>query len=225
MTDIEKRLRTIEQKLSEDDGYKKSTKLWAGVFAAAVIAWLGVTSFYLIPNAVNSWFGDQGKLEADQSLQEISRQSAESYSILERLKTEYKGINKNEVRMFVGECPESWVLWEEAKGRFLRGIDPTGSVDDVRTPGDLQDFSTSLPKTSFSLSGNGQHMHTITGVLANGGGNINDIKSRRGNGDKLTGFYEDSQGVGANGNHTHIISGGDNETRPINVAVNVCTKS
>ncbi len=115
------------------------------------------------------------------------------------------------------------------RGRFLRGQnhstgrDPNASSRTASASGgntgdavgSVQIAATALPTTAWTTSDPGSHTHTIpqqagaqSGSGAGGGLGI--------------GSTVDS---GSAGSHTHTISGGDSETRPININVNWIVKT
>jgi len=115
----------------------------------------------------------------------------------------------------------------DMQGMFVRGIDNSAGTDpDVgdRTAaaaggntgdnvGSVQTDATALPNTNFATSNPGNHTHSYTyrstmTNATNGGG-----ASRASSG--TTGGT-----TGGSGSHTHTLSGGDDETRPVNVSVN-----
>lgn len=126
----------------------------------------------------------------------------------------------------------------DLRGRFMRGVDPataTPARDEDRATrtasaaggltganiGTVQEPATQAPSTPFVLSPSGTHAHRI--------GVAGDPAFTPGNLDWVTGAGRTSHlsagpyGVGssaAGGDHSHtIVSGGDDETRPENVAV------
>lgn len=69
-------------------------------------------------------------------------------------------------------CPQGWRLYEKAFGRFVRGIDPTGSEDvdpdGHRSPGDPQGDAVGthqhpLPREVWGLSGSGSNPAAVDG--------------------------------------------------------------
>lgn len=118
------------------------------------------------------------------------------------------------------ECPSGWKEYAPAYGRFIRGIDRSGShfdPDGLRIIGTLQDYSTALPRTAFTgkTTTTGIHHHDSTGRTP--------FRTKYGNNDS-----REARGKGSNdGGHSHgiiITSGGDAETRPSNVALLYCEK-
>ncbi|WP_273793492.1 tail fiber domain-containing protein [Brucella anthropi] len=135
-------------------------------------------------------------------------------------------------------CPAGWTEYEPARGRFLRGIDPTGTIDPdgVRTAGSIQgdDLKSHLhqvdpPNTATTT--NGQHGHgivgeenrQITGFKSGGSGTANTF-----GGDPN--WTHSNIAILASGDHSHTINiaafnsanTGGAETRPKNVAVIFC---
>ena len=112
----------------------------------------------------------------------------------------------------------------DLRGRFLRGMNEKASVDPQsgRDVGSLQDDSTKLPNSPFSIDLSGSHSHTGTvGAVRttkhahlDGGSQIYPLAAEhwlKTPAKPLT--IEESE------NHAHSVSGGDEETRPKNVAV------
>lgn len=93
----------------------------------------------------------------------------------------------------------------DLRGVFLRGIDPTGARDSVRTAGNLQDFSTARPKSDF------------TGATTPSGEVAHDKHSGTMAGQEGQSHVFEYGTVPAQA--VTITGGGDTETRPINVAV------
>jgi len=102
------------------------------------------------------------------------------------------------------------------QGQFLRGLDSSGAIDPKRLLGSPQSFATALPNKEFAISESGKHSHDLPKKAFWSGGTgpsgfLLDVKS---------GFIP-GEGIGESGNHSHVIrGGGDEETRPVNVAVN-----
>jgi hypothetical protein len=112
-------------------------------------------------------------------------------------------------------CPSGWSEYVPARGRFLRGIDPSGTNDVTRIPGNIQldalqghrhgmQFSTDAPRVSWGVDSNAGSTFAHG---ANGGGS--GYGSMR-----IADPIADESGNG-----TPRIA---NETRPKNVAVIYC---
>ena len=99
----------------------------------------------------------------------------------------------------------------DLRGQFVRGL------DNVRTLGSIQNWSTGMPKNKFITNTTGNHNH-----------NINKSWNTTGNSPIYGVTYQSEAGsdytTTTAGNHSHIISGGDSETRPDNIALNYIMK-
>lgn len=108
----------------------------------------------------------------------------------------------------LSECPETlgWNEYEPARGKFIRGIDPTGSneidPDGKRAPGSSQE-------DEFK-----DHTHGVRVAYALGGDNTHQYYSLAAPPPKISGEEEG-----------HIKSKGGLETRPKNVALLYCIKA
>lgn len=122
------------------------------------------------------------------------------------------------------------VFLPDMRDMFMRGVDPLGQVDEQsadRQPsrlnglagaqvGTRQTGATALPRAGFPTSDESNpHSHeAVTGARAEGGQNTFDQGDGRGfGGSAIVTVGENTQG------HTHPVSGGDPETRPVNVGV------
>lgn len=117
------------------------------------------------------------------------------------------------------------------RGRFLRGMDDGQGTDPdaaSRTAmntggntgdaiGTLQGGATGLPQTAFATD-DVSHTHTYS-FRSLVSGSVSQAGTYRGGG-SLTSITTSSAG-----SHTHTLSGGDNETRPINAYVNFIIKT
>jgi hypothetical protein len=101
----------------------------------------------------------------------------------------------------------------DLRNMFLRGINPSGS----RKPGDAENYATALPTTG-TFSGT----TALEGIHSHGGG-----AGASGVGDRFNAGGKDYVVIGLGitspaGEHSHtfqVTGGGDQETRPVNVAV------
>jgi hypothetical protein len=110
------------------------------------------------------------------------------------------------VSFVASKCPEPWVEYEPAYGRFVRGIDPTGKID----PDGVRAFG------STQTDGLASHTHTM-GV--NGGDSFSMAPG--GATQRLANFAPDGYGAGPP-KQTAPNAGGLSETRPKNVALLYC---
>lgn len=123
----------------------------------------------------------------------------------------------------------------DARGQFLRGFDNGRGIDPNRILGGGQSDATARPNQGFSATTSyaGTHSHQLWSANS-GGANSNPI-SYTGTGitgeasgsDGWRGSSTDDNVVRRSGNHRHtltITGGGDSETRPVNVAVNIFVK-
>ena len=115
------------------------------------------------------------------------------------------------------------------QGVFVRGVDERGVLSNDPGPrkstnagsqsfssvGSSQGDATSLPDSSFSING-GAHNHSLPGALVNPNDNWG-LFDRGPRGPGATRISNRSTNNG--GAHGHQITGGDSETRPINIAV------
>ncbi|HEX2842103.1 tail fiber domain-containing protein [Hyphomicrobium sp.] len=106
-------------------------------------------------------------------------------------------------------CPSGWTEYTPARGRFLRGIDPTGTNDSVRAAGNTQ---------TDAFQG---HRHAILE-----GSNLAWIGNGTGNGNYAVGTNMKGVGIGdPNTDGTNGAPRTADETRPKNVAVTYCVYS
>lgn len=128
-----------------------------------------------------------------------------------------------------GENASSFQL-PDYRGRFLRGVDdgagrdPNAAQRQAAQPGGLtgdqvgsiQGGSTALPNTNFTTGNNNRgHTHTFEVYRASFGSGGAPAALFRGHP-----FGENRQTANENQPHTHtVLSGGDAETRPVNVGV------
>jgi hypothetical protein len=108
------------------------------------------------------------------------------------------------------------------QGYFLRGVDPTKSIDKGPRSlgggiGSREDFATALPKEPFRTATDGAHQHAL------------DLEIRAGRQDGRVGNtvanpYQPGgphKTTANDGAHQHTVTlGGDAETRPVNMNVN-----
>ena len=92
---------------------------------------------------------------------------------------------------------------------FLRGKSTSRAI------GSIQTATTAMPINPFVTQTAGTHTHTLTTNTGISG--TDAITSSSGTGSTIT--------TTSSGDHTHIITGGDTETRPMNIAVNYIIKA
>jgi len=93
----------------------------------------------------------------------------------------------------------------------LQSEDSTGN--EGNRVGSCQTFATANP--GFIVEPSGEHQHTYAGATKPGG-DLDEGYSQYG----AYGTHRQTQKLDGNGKHSHKITGGDSETRPVNVAVN-----
>jgi microcystin-dependent protein len=117
----------------------------------------------------------------------------------------------------------------DLRGYFIRGLDNSAGRDSGRTILTTQVDSTALPNNSFETNITGNHTHWISSAQRDDGNGSSMM-----NNNQNYGLYADAGTYSSAdpnfpygryclnaGNHSHTItSGGDSETRPMNVALN-----
>ncbi len=101
----------------------------------------------------------------------------------------------------------------DMRGRFLRGMGHPDSGNAGLQLGDAQEDATALPNAGFLASDDGAHSHDLP--IQNRShrmvdGNLDILEER--------GDFPLTTLLG--GTHAHAVTGGDDETRPVNVTVN-----
>ena len=96
----------------------------------------------------------------------------------------------------------------DLRGEFVRGFDSGRGVDTGRALLSTQGDQFALPNTAFGTSNPGNHTHSVRTEKTDGGqsGSTGEITHK-------------NSSTGGGGSHTHTINGGDDETRPRNVAL------
>jgi hypothetical protein len=103
-------------------------------------------------------------------------------------------------------CPAPWVVYAPAQGRFIRGLDLSGSID---PDGNLRSVG------SIQADGIANHIHTM-------GVNGTDTTTMTPGVQRLAHFKNDGYGAGPK-KETDNNTNGISETRPKNVALLYCT--
>lgn len=113
----------------------------------------------------------------------------------------------------------------DLRGRFLRGVndgaqDNIGRDPDARKTGSFQDWATAKPRTIFKTDQKGSHNHRkLASVLTDGYDTINFNKNVTDHTSHEVNLRKSGPQIADDGEHEHsIVSGGDAETRPANVA-------
>ena len=115
----------------------------------------------------------------------------------------------------------------DALGKFIRSINHNGKGSDPyqketnqdRIVGAEQNDATSLPNESFTNEFEPAHHHNYTEISPDYGIDSDKIRVL-GQGHKpMLGVIKQGQATSDSGRHTHIIGGGDQETRPVNIAL------
>ncbi len=126
------------------------------------------------------------------------------------------------------------------RGRFLRGTD-NGSGNDPNAGsriasnsggnsqdavGSYQSTATSLPNNGFITDYTGNHSHDYYDIYlsSNGGTAYSNLAGSTSGVDYDNRGYQISRSTADSGNHSHTITGGDIESRPVNVYVNYIIK-
>jgi microcystin-dependent protein len=123
----------------------------------------------------------------------------------------------------------------DLRGRFVRGVDPDGTVDrdaELRESsakggnrgkrvGSAQTYATARPtRVNFEIVEDGAHSHELVAATELGGKTgATPMISHHGHEGKTTTYK-----TALDGKHGHKLSGGDTETRPVNVYVTYIIK-
>ena len=136
------------------------------------------------------------------------------------------GIPNGAIAAFAtSSCPSGWAEYTAARGRFLRGIDPTGTLDPdgVRTPGSTQldqmQRITGSIEASRLLRSEIAESSIFEGVFTRDLSTSQNREFPEGTGSVSNqGILFDS----ANSPNARTSASTDGETRPVNVAVTFC---
>ncbi len=85
--DIDERLRKLGETLARSEGEAKSNRVWASIFGIVILAWLGITSFIHIPQAVRDGLGTTAEVkeQVDNILEDTQTASAQFAATIESL--------------------------------------------------------------------------------------------------------------------------------------------
>lgn len=108
-------------------------------------------------------------------------------------------------------CPSGWNEYMPARGRFLRGIDPTGTNDSVRAAGNVQADALQNIEGYFRTI-NRRVFSAASGAFFTGGNDVTNLPSGSDNGTSPQEVHFDASRVART----------SDETRPKNVAVRFC---
>ena len=98
-----------------------------------------------------------------------------------------------------------------------------GTQANLASLGSSQNDSTKLPNSGFDTTTNGDHNHQFKWVHWHHPSS-GDISFSTAGSTTSTNTSNSSDAILNAGNHSHIITGGDSETRPRNVALLYCVK-
>jgi microcystin-dependent protein len=126
------------------------------------------------------------------------------------------------------------------RGRFLRGVDgDAGNDPDAASRvaakaggnsgnlvGSLQSGATALPTSPFALASSGSHSHYLGGINDPSivSGHLSSYSGYNGTWSLSASGPFGGSNTTSSGDHSHAVSGGDRESRPVNVAVNYIIK-
>jgi microcystin-dependent protein len=191
---------------------------------AAMVAAPGAESFVLVPiGTITAFSGDAASLDGANWLVCDGRPlSAQAYPALYALLGARYGDGRNDQNI---KIPSTDFNLPDYRGYFLRGVnsgsgrDPeaqsriapgTGSSVSGDAVGTVQSFATSLPHNQFGSDYCAPHSHTYP----------LEVDSCRSDGASPTATWTGKSTTDPAGGHSHqITSGGDMETRPVNIAV------
>ncbi len=123
-----------------------------------------------------------------------------------------ESISKSVVAFHSDTCPDGWEAYKKGYGRFIRGIDPTGSrsiePDGIRDPGDHQEDSIINHKHKYAHSDDRK-------------GNPDGSKDTSSGSQPHNSYWRGNKKLKHNGISS---SAGSKETRPKNVALMLCVQ-
>ena len=204
-------------------------KILISIFLFVLVALTALASSSLIKDiiSINDWNLIGDNVETVISTKVISGEvinadilNAKFYSINQKInmttsigEIKHSLLDKNSFQGIYGNC---WVLVSDPlanlpnmEGRFLRN---SNSNEDYL--GQTEEYSTALPNNPFVTSVDGNHRHKLEATVLGAGSGTYDN----------SGTHDSSRATHTNyaGEHTHIIeNGGDEETRPENLTVNM----
>ena len=116
------------------------------------------------------------------------------------------------VEVLTGSDTATEAVVPDMRGEFVRGWDNGRDVDTGRDIATAQDDTTRRPRTNFTTGSDGSHSHSYSRVEY--AISVTDDSPDQGAAVNFT-----SGNTSSTGNHTHTINGGDDETRPRNIAL------
>lgn len=117
MSDVEDRLRTVENQLAKEEGSRKTARIWAVAFGTLIIGWLGVTTFYQIPKTVSKWLKEK---QVTQMMTNIESSVEKANDSVEELKKK-EGIAEDIVKELKGKgyvAVGQALIYSSSKGKL-----------------------------------------------------------------------------------------------------------
>jgi hypothetical protein len=96
---VEERLRAVEEKIIAEEAARKANSKWFVIVGMIVITWLGITSFYQIPTAIEGWLDRQGISDAQKQIAKLKNQAEKDAKSLSEMKY-------SDCKEIIGVCGE-----------------------------------------------------------------------------------------------------------------------